>query len=205
MNSASETIRSTRRRHHLPQCVGSRGWSVHGSGSERGRGRSNSVPRHPSSLTIRRSMWSIAILAILLAAAWETLRLLKRRQHFLELAEAHASRAFDYGEGRNSMCFKPEFFDDGHLKSDFLRHLDRSSAHWSALERKYRHAASHPWLEVESDPPAPSYPEDRKTPGLMAFLIPPSRRCCLRLQFAVLVAASMSTASESCRRVSPHT
>jgi hypothetical protein len=114
--------------------------------------------RHRVRFAICRSMWAIAVLAVLLGATRETQRLLRRRHHFLELAEAHASRAYDYGEGRNGMCFKDEFYQGDHLKVDYLRHLDQIRDLATALERKYRYAASYPWLEVEADPPWPPYP-----------------------------------------------
>jgi hypothetical protein len=76
----------------------------------------------------------------------------------MELAEAHASRRYDYGEGRSSLCFKEEVYNGNVLKDGFLRHLDELSNHFGALEQKYRYAASHPWLDVRPDPPTPDYP-----------------------------------------------
>ena len=84
-----------------------------------------------------------------------------RRLAFLELAEAHASRVYDYGVNRDAGCWKDEFFDEENgigprrYKKQFVAHLDASVDHFAALERKYRYAASHPWLDVEPDPPCP--------------------------------------------------
>ena len=120
-----------------------------------------SVPEAQSShsLTIRRLMTTIAILAVLLVATRETSEDLGAAATLLEVAEANASRKGpDYGGGRYGQCFRDEHYDGNHLRGDFLRYLDRFRDHWGAMERKYRYAASHPWVEVEADPPAPSYP-----------------------------------------------
>jgi hypothetical protein len=103
-------------------------------------------------------MGTVGILAVLLGVTSEARRLLQRRQHFRALAEAHASRRYDYGEGRGDLCFSDKSYEGNRLKEDFSRHLDRFCDHWAILERKYREAASHPWREIGPDPPPPAYP-----------------------------------------------
>ncbi len=99
----------------------------------------------------------VFFVGILLAASLHTCRLFKRRAHYLALVEAHESRRIDYGEGRGDMCIDGIYFENGELKPAFSRYLDELSNYFGLLERKYRYAASHPWLTIPPDPPAPEY------------------------------------------------
>ncbi len=88
-------------------------------------------------MTARRWIVLIAAVALLLCAH----RLLERRAHFLMRAEVEASRADDLANGR--CCLREEFCVPGYA--------ERLLAHYQALARKYEHAASRPWLDVEPD------------------------------------------------------
>jgi len=84
--------------------------------------------------------------AILIDGEW----LLERRSFLLGQAEAWASRAYDYGEGRGGLCFSVD------VSSERLSvFCDRVSDLSVQLERKYRYAADHPWLSVGPDPVVP--------------------------------------------------
>jgi hypothetical protein len=110
------------------------------------------LPRVP--LTVRSLLTTIAIAACAVALA----KFWMRRAQFLGIAEAHESRAYDYGENRRAMCWIDEAFEDGdhtRMKPEFSRHLDTLRDHFDRQARKYRRAASQPWLAVESDPPVP--------------------------------------------------
>jgi hypothetical protein len=101
----------------------------------------------------------LLILTLLLGLPAGGVKLWMRRMAFLELAEAHASRVYDYGENREAGCWRDEFLlddpkDGTRLKKAFAEHLDVARDHFAELERKYRYAASHPWLAVEPDPPS---------------------------------------------------
>jgi hypothetical protein len=83
-------------------------------------------------------------------------RLQERRVRFSHLADDWASRAFDWRVNRGARCYRDELLGaDGELKKEAVEWLDECCAHFDALERKYRYAASHPWLAVEPDPPTP--------------------------------------------------
>ena len=87
-------------------------------------------------------------------------KLWMRRIIYLQIAEAHASRVFDYGENRENGCWKDEFLEKNsvrgtRLNNDFAVKLDALRDHFANLERKYRAAASCPWFAVQPDPPAP--------------------------------------------------
>lgn len=110
----------------------------------------------------RNTRWLMIMIAIvgLLAGG---VRLWMRRMEFLEIAEAHASRVYDYGENRVAICWKDEFLEvdtTGRTrpKKEFAKHLDACTDHFAELERKYRYAASHPWLQMQPDPPSPPLP-----------------------------------------------
>ena len=107
--------------------------------------------------TLRRLLLAIALLAFIMCLTVSAHKLLKRRERFLELAEAHASRRVDYGEGRGSRCFKDEFYNGNVLKTDFVNYLDELRDHYGALEKKCRYAASRPWIETEPDAEPPCY------------------------------------------------
>jgi hypothetical protein len=107
--------------------------------------------------TLRRLLLAIALLAFIMCLTVGAHKLLKRRERFIELAEAHASRRDDFGEGRGSNCFKDEFYNGNVLKTEVVHYLDELHDHYAALEKKYRYAASHPWIETEPDAEPPCY------------------------------------------------
>ncbi len=95
----------------------------------------------------------VAILVAAVASCFVTLT--RRRWYFLSLAEAHASRKHDYGEGRGFVCPKDDWYEGDRIKPEWWDFCDRMRD-WSAvLEQKYRKAASQPWFAVEADAPAP--------------------------------------------------
>ena len=104
--------------------------------------------------TVRQMMATVALVALILEAE----RLRRWRVHFLELAEAHASRKYDYGEGRGFVCPRDEWYVDGRIRPEWWTQCDQMRDWGAALERKYRRAALLPFLPVPPDPPAPSIP-----------------------------------------------
>jgi hypothetical protein len=111
------------------------------------------VVRRRCGITIRR--WMAAVLA--LAVLFCTDRLMTRRAHFLRLADAHASRAHDYGAGRGGLCPVDDWYDErGMPTDDWFAHCDRIRDYSTSMERKYRSAAARPWLAVKADPPFPT-------------------------------------------------
>jgi hypothetical protein len=105
-------------------------------------------------LTIRRMMATVTIVALICEAE----RLSRWRAHFLELAEAHASRKYDYGEGRGFICPKDEWYVDGRIRPEWWTLCDQTRDRSAALEMKYRRAALFPFLPVPPDPPWPASP-----------------------------------------------
>ena len=104
-------------------------------------------------------MSAIAILAILFGASLEAQRLLRRRQHFLEQAEAHTLEKLRLQAWAKAGCASTTSITTAISSKRIFRGISIDySDHWAVLERRYRYAASHPWLELEPDPPGPSYP-----------------------------------------------
>jgi hypothetical protein len=91
-------------------------------------------------MTTRRWILAVAIAAVTLWAK----RLADRRAYYLMRAEVEADRADDYVNGR--VCFE-EPVPEGMAQ--------RQRDHFFRLARKYRLAASRPWLPVEPDPELP--------------------------------------------------
>jgi hypothetical protein len=87
-------------------------------------------------------MIAVAVIAITL---WSAKRLAERRAYFLTRAEVEADRAYDFQMGY--VCLREEYAVPGMY--------GRLREHYSELARKYRLAASRPWLPVESDPEPP--------------------------------------------------
>lgn len=67
------------------------------------------------------------------------------RAYFLTRAKLEADRAYDFEMGY--ACLNKEY--------DVPGMYGRLREHFSALARKYRLAASHPWLPVDPDPSRP--------------------------------------------------
>ncbi len=88
-------------------------------------------------MTTRRWIVIIAAGGLMLGAQ----QLRERRAYFLVRAEVEASRADDLENGR--CCLREEFCVPGYA--------ERLLAHYQALARKYEHAASMPWIDVEAD------------------------------------------------------
>jgi hypothetical protein len=102
-------------------------------------------------MSVRRWLIASAIIATLLGCE----HLLRLRARYLEIANAEASRVYDYGEGRGFHCAREEWLDQaGNFTPKFHVFCDEVRDRAAKLERKYRFAASHPWLVVEPDPPS---------------------------------------------------
>lgn len=113
----------------------------------------------PMPMTTRRWMAAVAVIAMLLAGglSW------KRRAAFLVQADLHErSAAFwdvrrqRYDRDGGFPIFNEKFFEsDDTVKPYYGSRFRRRAEHHASLGRKYRHAAAHPWLAVEPDPPEP--------------------------------------------------
>jgi hypothetical protein len=105
----------------------------------------------------------LAAIALLLAVGL----CLERRTYYLGQVIVNQSMQALYTIGRDG---KLVYFSDRHpcvfmniymfneddtLKPEYVRDVREQHAHFEGLVRKYRHAASHPWLYVEPDPPRP--------------------------------------------------
>lgn len=100
------------------------------------------IERNRRRFTVRGVMAAVAIAALLMAAE----RLAARRACLLERAELYADRANDFDMGW--VCLRDEYNKEGMY--------DKLRDHWIAMARKYRVAASRPWLTVGPDPPPPT-------------------------------------------------
>ena len=98
---------------------------------------------------------SLRVAILIVAVLSCSVTLMRRRSYFLALAEAHASRKYDYGENRGDICPTNNWYDGDRIKPGWHEYCDRVRDWSSALEQKYRKAASQPWLTVEPDLPPP--------------------------------------------------
>lgn len=103
-------------------------------------------------MRLRRLMVAILVVAVLSGF----MRLMRRRSYFLDLAEAHASRKYDYGKGRGFVCPNDDWYEGDRIKPEWWEFCDKMRDWSGDLEQKYRKAASQPWLSVEPDPPDPA-------------------------------------------------
>jgi len=116
------------------------------------------------SMTTRRWLYSIAVMAVILAAG----RLWARRAAYLRLTKEHAgSEAIMNSWLREARVYENRFdptepnarvdhlpFDLIELKA-MIDQFTVFAAYHSSLRRKYAYAAWHPWLTVPPDPPKP--------------------------------------------------
>jgi hypothetical protein len=95
--------------------------------------------------TVRRLMVAVAIVGVLLAAV---LGLERRREWLRRLSQRHESRAMvcDMEKLIGAMNRQP---------ATWLANRQARLEYHKSLARKYRQAASHPWLPVAPDPPEP--------------------------------------------------
>jgi hypothetical protein len=127
-------------------------------------------------MNVKRWMIAATAIAVLLAAG----RYLERRTYYLGQASVNAGMRALYTIGGNG---KLDYFSDRHpfvfmnadmfknddtLKPEYVKDVNKLHAYFDGLVRKYRHAASHPWLYVEPDPPPP-----KSMPGI-PLLRPPA-------------------------------
>lgn len=129
-------------------------------------------------MTTRRWMMAVAVVALVISPV----QLKRRRDSFLALARYHASQEVLCGDRRRDAKDSIEGFDvwlragdriargDGassilldnsRLKSEraslieAAAYWERATAFHAQMFRKYSHAARHPWLPLEPDPPSP--------------------------------------------------
>jgi len=104
-----------------------------------------------------------AAIALLLAVG----RCLQRRAYYLGQVSVNASMQalytigrngkLDYGSDRHPFLFmnRELFNQDDTLKPEHVKDVKEQHDYFDFLVRKYRHAASHPWVYVEPNPPRP--------------------------------------------------
>jgi hypothetical protein len=114
-------------------------------------------------MSVRQWMGAVAIVGLLLTVG----RLIERRAFYLGQVIVNSSMEALYRIDRNGkMDYGPykhpyllvnrEFFnDDDTLKQENVQEVTEQHAYFDGLVRKYRYAASHPWVSVEADPPRP--------------------------------------------------
>jgi hypothetical protein len=91
-------------------------------------------------MTTRQWMAVVAVVGLLLGGSIEIQRLRRRQSDFSDLARWHSGFLFDW---------------NARWRTDASEATARKIAYHVSLARKYEHAALHPWLPVEPDPPAP--------------------------------------------------
>lgn len=109
-------------------------------------------------ITTRCWVLAVTIIALILAGGLYV----QRRSRFLEQAESNAMMVEFWNVDRQryldsgTPLFKLEFFEaDGTIKPSAVKGFRRLLAYHAELERKYRFAATFPWLSVAPDPPYP--------------------------------------------------
>ncbi len=100
-----------------------------------------------SALRVRLSIVQLmVVVAVVGLSVWAEL-MWQRRAFMLERALVAEDRASDFVEQRDCL--------DRYEGTDRLGMYRRLADHWTAIARKYRHAAARPWLLIEPDPPQP--------------------------------------------------
>jgi hypothetical protein len=95
-------------------------------------------------MTTRRWMIVIAVAGVMMAGIVHV-RLKLRQRDFLALTTAHAQKVVAIADRKGDLSRQQR-------ESDRLAH---SIDYHTSLVHKYEHAALHPWLPVEPDPPEP--------------------------------------------------
>jgi hypothetical protein len=99
-------------------------------------------------MNTRRLMIAIAVIALFFGG----LVLLDRRKQFLRRAKKLWAPVYLTGPSRYNEWINHDFFlPNGRMKPEDDRMYDRMHAFYEELERKYWHAASHPWESVETN------------------------------------------------------
>ena len=99
-------------------------------------------------LTVRRLLVLVAVVAFAIGATRLTILAGEYRQK----AREHAWKARAYGTAMSQRSSFPIAFPDNRDSFDRIRSV---KDYHVGLEKKYSHAATHPWLLVEPDPPEP--------------------------------------------------
>ena len=112
---------------------------------------------------VRFRLHTMLVAMAVVAVGLGVYKLRQRSKDFLAEARAHAGEAGEYQShaelwerGQNGGCMEPG--RDASGNDDFVgsaRGARRRAAYEAELSRKYLHAAAHPWLSVEPDPPKP--------------------------------------------------
>jgi hypothetical protein len=109
--------------------------------------------------TVRRMMVAVAVVAVACGLAVEGPRLWTLRGQYLGLAEKYGyweMRCNGSAELRQELTYVSLSQPRGPEPSpERLAKMKARGAHYGRLRAKYEHAARHPWLAVEPDPPAP--------------------------------------------------
>jgi hypothetical protein len=116
-----------------------------------------------SQMTVRRWMIVAAVVGLLL-----TVDRYERRRKFClgqiivnssmeRLYRIDRNGRLDYGDLKHPImyCNREQLNNDDTLKSEYVKLFMEQHAYFDALVRKYRYAASHPWTDIEPDPPPP--------------------------------------------------
>jgi hypothetical protein len=96
--------------------------------------------------TVRRLMAVVAVLAVLLGAGAEVVRLARLAEDYRQRAKYFVAAE----DVRNLTVAAERMVDPG-----AARKPDRIAAHYAQLRRRYERAAARPWLPVAPDPPEP--------------------------------------------------
>jgi hypothetical protein len=126
--------------------------------------------------SLRTRLRTILIVVALAASAFACERMRRLRAHYLEKTRSHAAQEATCRNTSTSfgqmISLQRKYYDLevqnksseqlidslrfvlGRLERDGLL-WQRRAAHHAALRRKYEFAASHPWMSVPPDPPAP--------------------------------------------------
>jgi hypothetical protein len=113
---------------------------------------------------LRFSVWLLMVVVAFVASGIFTAQMIQRHRAFAELAEQNAlsekenrDEAADMRRQLANQIVETPFGLFGSLSwyKSQVKVLDARAARNAALKQKYRNAARHPWLSVESDPPEP--------------------------------------------------
>jgi hypothetical protein len=107
-------------------------------------------------MTTRRWMIAVAVVALLLGGGIGGVRLKRRHDLFVLLAQSHAETAIGLRGSEDLAREALKMIGDtprAHRVRSIMARIDRRIAYNESMARKYRHAARYPWIPVEPDPP----------------------------------------------------
>ena len=102
----------------------------------------------PPRFRLRTLMIAVAVVALIMGVATKRERSLR----FKLLAASHAAKEANFESLLRAMVTRNPLEERFHATADYLPQVIEYER---ILKKKYEHAATHPWVTVQPDPPRP--------------------------------------------------